>query len=159
MMLLRTRSHSVSFPARGKQRGVGLIEVMVAVLILAIGMLGIAALQTITLKNAGSSSTRTQAMVHVYGMGDTLRANKTRIAAFNTAGFSCSSGIDPDAKDPNADLNSWLQRLASEVAPSACGSVNCPAGNTCTVRVRWDDSRGTGGDAQTPTVISSTIRL
>lgn len=139
------------------ERGVGLIEVMVAVLILAIGMLGIAALQTITLKNAGSSSARTQAMVHVYGMGDMLRANKRRLAAFNTGGFTCSSNIDPDAKDSNADLNSWLQRLTTEVAPSACGSVSCPAGNTCTVQVRWDDSSGTGGKPEEP--IKAEIRL
>lgn len=138
-------------------KGVGLIEVMIAVVILAIGMLGIAALQAVTLKNSGSSSERTQAMIHVYGMGDTLRANKHRLAAFNTAG--CRRGADIDAEaDTNADLNGWLRRLALDVSPTACGNIDCPAGNSCTVTVRWDDERGTGGTSE-PIEVGTEIRM
>ena len=138
--------------------GVGLIEVLIAVLVLAIGLLGIAALQAITLKNSGSSVERTQAMVHVYGMGDTLRANKARLASFNTGGYSCSAQAEA-AKDDgsNADLLGWLSRLTRDVSPSACGSVNCPAGNVCTVSVRWDDSRGSSGSTQQ--TVSAGIRM
>ena len=133
------------FHPRG-QGGVGLVEVMVAVLVLAIGLLGIAALQAITLKNSGSSVQRTQAMVHVYGMADTLRANKSRLASFNTGGFTCSAQAEAAKNaDSNGDVLGWLSRLTQDVEPSACGSVNCPGGNTCTVQVRWDDGRGSGG--------------
>jgi len=129
-----------------RQAGVGLVEVMIAVLVLAIGLLGIAALQAITLKNSGSSIQRTQAMVHVYGMADTLRANKSRLASFNTGGFTCSAQAEAaKSADSNGDVLGWLARLTQDVEPSACGSVNCPGGNTCTVQVRWDDSRGSAG--------------
>lgn len=144
--------------ASRRMKGVGLIEVMIAVVILAVGMLGIAALQAVTLKNSGSSSERTQAMIHVYGMGDTLRANKGRLAAFNTSGYRCSADVDPDDENPNADLNAWLQRLVTDVAPTACGSIDCPAGNICTVMVRWNDERGTGGTSD-PVEIVTDIRM
>lgn len=141
-----------------RHAGVGLVEVLIAVLVLAIGLLGIAALQAITLKNSGSSVERTQAMVHIYGMGDTLRANKTRLASFNTGGFSCSAQAEADSNDDsNADLLGWLRRLTVDVAPSACGSINCPAGNSCTVSVRWDDSRGSNGS--TRETVSAGIRM
>ncbi|WP_103074513.1 type IV pilus modification protein PilV [Solilutibacter silvestris] len=125
-----------------RQAGVGMIEVMVAVLVLAIGILGIAALQAITLKNAGSSAERTQALVHVYEMGDVLRANRTRLTAFDTGGYMCKAdavaSTDPVLKD-------WLDRLTTDVSPSACGTVSCNGGTLCDVGVRWDDTRGTGG--------------
>src|SRR3546814_3667260 len=45
--------------ARKSQQGISLIEVMVSVLILAIGVLGVAALQTVALKNSGRSEEHT----------------------------------------------------------------------------------------------------
>ena len=146
------------FSRRRVQAGVGLVEVMIAVLVLAIGLLGIAALQAITLKNSGSSVQRTQAMVHVYGMADTLRANKSRLASFNTGGFTCNAQAQAaKSADSNGDVLAWLARLTQDVEPSACGSVNCPGGNTCTVQVRWDDSRGSAGGASE--TIGADIRM
>lgn len=141
------------------QQGAGLIEVLVAVLVLAIGMLGLAALQVVTLKNSGSSNERTQAMLHVYGMGDLLRVNKSRLSEFNTGGsFECAeSRDDGSVAADNADLNSWLAALERDVGPGACGLVNCPAGNTCTVSVQWNDELGSGGEAEQ--VVSAQIRM
>ncbi|MBS0200234.1 MAG: type IV pilus modification protein PilV, partial [Proteobacteria bacterium] len=76
-------------PLRRFQAGVGMLEVMIAVLVLAIGILGIAALQAVTLKNAGSSAERTQASIHMYEMGDLLRANRSRLTDFQTGGYMC----------------------------------------------------------------------
>ena len=124
------------------QRGVGLLEVLIAVLVLAVGILGIAALQAITLKNAGSSAERTQASIHLYEMGDLLRANKANVTSFDTGGYKCLADTDGDT---NALLKDWLTRLTTDVSPSACGTVNCDGGATCDVGVRWDDTRGTSG--------------
>ena len=54
---------TLPFRSGARQRGVGLIEVLIAVLVMAIGMLGIAALQSITLKNSGGAAERTQAVI------------------------------------------------------------------------------------------------
>jgi type IV pilus assembly protein PilV len=144
---------TVSFSKR--QAGAGLIEVMIAVFILAIGMLGIAALQSITLRNVGSSAERTQAVMQTYAMLDTLRAQKTTAVAgtFNTGGgFQCSAAT---ALGPPGTLAGWLADLRQTVSPSACGQVACTAAGDCTIDVRWNEERATGGSTtQTVTTAS-----
>lgn len=144
-----------------RQRGVGLIEVMIAVLILAVGLLGIAALQTITLKNAGASAERTQAVIQTYSMLDTLRAQRAAAVAgtFNTGGeFQCSAAT---ALGTPGTLAGWLADIRQTVAPSACGRVACtttttaPIVTTCDIRVRWNEARATGGTEEF-TVTTST---
>ena len=133
-----------------RQDGVGLIEVMIAVLILAVGLLGIAALQTITLKNAGASAERTQAVIQTYSMLDTLRTQRAAAVAgsFNTGGaFQCSNAA---ALGTPGTLAGWLADLRQTVAPTACGSVACATDaatsvTTCTIEVRWNETRATGG--------------
>jgi type IV pilus assembly protein PilV len=132
--------------ASSRQRGVGLIEVLIAVLVLAIGMLGIAAMQSITLKNSGSAAERTQAVIEVYAMLDILRANKSSVTTYNTAGYACAEGAA--SNQANDNLQGWLEQVRSNVAPSACGLVNCNASGACTVGVLWDDSRGTGDQGE-----------
>ena len=60
---------------RRTQTGIGLIEVLVSVLILAIGLLGAAALQLNSLKYTDSSTMSSQASFIAYDMMDRIRAN------------------------------------------------------------------------------------
>ena len=143
------------FVDSSRQQGVGLIEVMVAVLILAIGMLGISALQAITLKNTGNSATRTQAAIQIYSMMDIIRANRDNIAAYNTNVYSDGSG-----SGTAGTMDGWLDGLKTTVAPDAKGQVVCIADTmTCTVGVQWSDARATGGDGAVPVDIHITSQL
>ena len=58
------KSTGVSAPRTS--RGVGLIEVLIAVLVMGIGMLGIAALQATSLRNSQSSLERGNAVIQTY---------------------------------------------------------------------------------------------
>ena len=71
---------STSFPRR--QSGISLIEVMVSVLILSIGLLGIAAMQATALRNGQSSLERSQAVVQSYSILDTIRADRDNVASY-----------------------------------------------------------------------------
>ena len=42
------------------------------------------------------------------------------------------------------DIRAWMTVLQQNLGPTACGQINC-VGPMCTVTVRWDDSRGSGG--------------
>lgn len=142
---------------RGNQVGLGLLEVMIAVLILAIGVLGIAALQAITLKNTGSSASRSQATIQVYSMLDIIRANRANISTYNTNIYMAGDG----SGDPGT-LMGWLDGLPTTVAPGAMGRVVCiQASMTCTVGVQWDETRATGprDDAQAAHTIEVTSQL
>ncbi|PJK06471.1 type IV pilus modification protein PilV [Lysobacteraceae bacterium NML71-0210] len=136
------------------QQGVGLIEVLIAVLVLAVGLLGVAALQAVTLRNSGSSVERSQAVIQAYGALDMLRANKDAAisGAFNG---DWSAG----ANNARPDLNTaagWRSNLLLTVSPSAQGRIHCKS-DECTVGVRWDESRATGGTATQTFEITSRV--
>lgn len=63
--------------SRRRQAGVSLIEVLISVVILGIGMLGIAAMQARALQNNSSSLERSQMVVQSYAILDAMRANLT----------------------------------------------------------------------------------
>ncbi|MNM40270.1 hypothetical protein D3C81_510700 [compost metagenome] len=149
---MKNNTRTNSAPSR--QLGIGMIEVMVAVLILAIGVLGIAALQAITLKNTGSSATRTQAAVQVYSMMDIIRADRGNLAAYNTNIYVEG---ELDKGDPGS-MEAWLGELKRTVAPDAMGRVVCVADSmTCTVGVQWNDTRATGGIATEQVEVASQL--
>jgi type IV pilus assembly protein PilV len=136
-------------------RGVGLIEVLVAVLVLAIGLLGVAAMQATALRNSQSSLERSQGVMHVYTILDAMRANPSaaRAGGYNM-GMTCAV---PAAGNLVAnDKRAWIDVLQQNLGPTACGQITC-AGVVCTVSVRWDDSRGTSGS--TTQTFSTTTRI
>lgn len=129
-----------------RQRGVGLIEVLVSVLVVTMGLLGAAALQATALRNNQGSYERTQTSILTQGIFDAMRANLAGVNTngYNTGGWVCTA---PNAASlASSDIARWVDNLHSQIHSGACGSINCAAG-ACTVGVRWDDSRATGGSA------------
>jgi type IV pilus assembly protein PilV len=148
-----SRRRAPSFAA--SVRGVGLIEVLVAVLVLAIGLLGVAAMQATALRNSQSSLERSQGVMHVYTILDSMRANPSaaRTGAYNM-GMTCAV---PAAGNLVAnDKRAWIDMLQQNLGATACGQVACVA-TLCTISVRWDDSRGTSGSATQ--TFSTTTRI
>ncbi|MDQ2703147.1 MAG: type IV pilus modification protein PilV [Pseudomonadota bacterium] len=142
------------------QHGVGLVEVMVAVAILAFGMLGIAALQATALRSSQSSLERSEAVMKTYAILDAMRANRdaAMIGAYNMGAISADYEVTawacgrPDAGDLAAnDRRQWVGAanepgsLKATLGASACTAIRCLDAE-CIVAVRWDDSRATGGD-------------
>jgi type IV pilus assembly protein PilV len=129
---------------RARARGASLIEVMIAVLVLAVGMLGMAALQAVTLKNSGSAAQRSTAIIQSYAMLDMMRANldAARAGQYNQ-GWLCEA--PGSGTRINNDISQWIGQLQAAMGETACGRITCGA-NECEVGVRWDDSRGSGGD-------------
>jgi len=126
------------------QRGVGLIEVLIAVLVMAIGLLGIAALQATALRNSQGSLERSQAVIQSYTIFDAMRANRNEAlkAAYNIA-MTCEKG--DGATLAKKDINRWLDAMQRTLGPTTCGQVNCDDKGLCKVNVQWNDTRATGG--------------
>ena len=128
------------------QRGVGLVEVLVADVVLAFGLLGIAAMQLTSLRNSQSALERSQATAQTYAILDTMRAN--RAAAITGAYNVPKTCVAPVAGDLVAnDLRHWIQSMqqAQVLGPGACGTIACGA-MSCVITVQWDDSRAHGGE-------------
>ena len=143
-------------PGQRRQRGLSLIEVLIAMLILAIGLLGIAAMQAITLRNSQSAFDRTQAVVLSYAMLDRMRANATaaRAGSYNLA-ETCTAPTATSTLIEN-DHRQWILELRGTMgdATTTCGTISCAA-SVCSITVKWNDSRATAGaTAQTLTTTS-----
>jgi type IV pilus assembly protein PilV len=76
-------------------RGFSLMEVLVALLVLSIGLLGLAALQTTGLKFNHQSYERTQATLQAYDIFDSIRANKNNNSVTNTTFDSVALNAQP----------------------------------------------------------------
>lgn len=141
-------------------RGASLIEVLVAVLILGIGMLGVAALQASALRNSQSAFESTQAVVQSYAILDSMRANQT--AARNNGydrGKTCAVPAGAVTL-VDSDWANWVAGLKATMGDTACGQVSCVA-SVCTITVTWDDSRATeiAGSADSARTIITTTRI
>ena len=64
-----------------RPRGVGLVEVLVAVLILAVGLLGITLVQTRSLGNSNSAMGRSMAVVATYSILEAMRVDRANAVA------------------------------------------------------------------------------
>lgn len=146
-------------------RGVGLIEVLVAVAILAFGLLGIAALQATALRNSQSSYQRSQAVAQTYSILDRMRANLTVVHAhgYDTTMMCQAADVPGDGgAQAKNDLTEWLAGVKKIMGDSACGKITCvfdAPTNTyeCGVIVQWDDSRGTAGNSSQKLETSTAI--
>jgi len=137
------------------QRGATLLEVLIAVLVLAIGLLGLAALQARALQENQSAYLRTQANVLAYDILDRMRANRPSVVAGgydynNNNADPLDSPPEPSGGGiPETDLRTWKGELAA-LLPQGSGRVAC-VGTQCVVTVQWfeksyNDDRDADGD-------------
>jgi len=130
------------------QRGDTMIEVLVTIIIIAVGVLGTAALQVTTLKNLSSSHSASAAVILAEDFSERMRANSTAALA-DAYVHNAAPGAFPDcaadtcttAQLANYDMGTWWAQVTA-VLPSGTGQVTRNAGtNTFVLTVRWDDDR------------------
>jgi type IV pilus assembly protein PilV len=125
-------------------RGFTLLEVLVAIVVLSIGLLGLAGLMASSLKNSHSAYQRTQATWLAYDALDRMRANRQVALA---GGYNLALGAAPGGSGLAAiDLGEWDAALTNTL-PEGDGSIAVAAGGVVKVIVQWNDTRGTGGIA------------
>lgn len=139
-----------------KQSGFTLLEVLVAMLVLTIGLLGLAGLMASSMRNNLSASHRTQATWMAADIIDRMRANRasaiagTYATALGTP-VACTVAA-PIGTVPAQDIAAWKSQLGC-VLPTGDGSIAVTNAARATVVIRWNDSRGSQGSAtQTFTV-------
>lgn len=125
-------------PRQRQMGGFTLLEVLVAIVILAIGLLGIAALQASSIRNNQSAYLRSQATLLAYDVIDRMRANTTlaRAGSYSVALGSAGSG----SGIAGADITEWKTTLG-QALPSGDGSVTVDLVGNATIVVRWVDDR------------------
>lgn len=124
------------------QRGATMIEVLVAVVVLAIGLLGMALLQITSVQSNHSAYYRSQATVLASDLADRMRANRTAALgnAYEFTFPTSSSSHEVSDTQAQKDKAEWLNALAQSL-PEGTGQVE-KDGTLVTISIRWNDNRG-----------------
>lgn len=132
------------------QQGFTLLEVLIALLVLSIGLLGLAALQTVGLKSNQMAAMRTQATQSAYDITDRMRSNPQGVidgdydvdnGTHAAAATDCQAALCDDASLAAYDLDEWKKSIG--LLPGGLGEIKKIADTPLTyeIIVRWDESR------------------
>jgi type IV pilus assembly protein PilV len=136
----------------GREAGFTMIEVMVALVVLAVGLLGIAALLLKSLQSGRTATYRTQAVNLAADLADRIRSNRTAQAGYGTlfadapavVGACDTTGGCSDADLAATDLARWKETIA-DLLPEGQGQVvvqlPAAAGEPATylVSIQWTE--------------------
>ncbi|MGI9203345.1 MAG: type IV pilus modification protein PilV [Woeseiaceae bacterium] len=148
----------VALAARRGSRGLTLVEILVALVVLSVGLLGLAAMQTTSVKFTTSAYQRTQATALAYDLIDRMRGN--RLAALNNdynvafqSPVPACGAFDGTGTLRDQDIKAWRNAMACRL-PQSTGSVT-RTNDEFTITIQWDDSQG----IEAPLQFSLTTRL
>ena len=146
-------------------RGFSLVEVMVALVVISIGLLGIAKMQAMAYATTSSAGLRSLAAIEAASLASSMRANRpywatgaapvtititgttisdATLAATATAPDYCTPANSAPCNPATLaayDLNRWVTAL-NALLPNPTATISCPTVVTpinCTIQVNWDE--------------------
>lgn len=145
-----------------RQAGFSLVEVMVALIVMSVGLLGIAKMQALALTSTTSARMRSLVALEASSLASTMRADRgywANIKADPTVQFSGGAVTANDntlvlnatcpCTPPQiayGDLQEWVQNLRKQVA-DVQGTVSCtvpastaPAPISCAISLNWPEN-------------------
>lgn len=163
--MTHSRSLAALRPARSGG-GFSLIEVMVALIIISIGLLGIAKLQAVALSSTGSSGKRSLGAIEAASLAAALHADRAYWSLASSGAATVISGTTiTSSPDPFlvSGVDCWVNRpcttvqmaaydltqwaiSAQSIFPSYQASILCPVPaaanlpNTCTITLNWTEN-------------------
>lgn len=134
----------ITTPSRS--RGFTLLEILIALVILSIGLLGVAALQGVGLRSSHGSYLTSQASLLAYDIADRIRANPAMIAlggSVTTLDGDCDidvSGLSLSEAD-RAEWSCSVQTLLPQGSGtvSRAPSATIAGASTVTIDLSWQD--------------------
>lgn len=150
----------VNRSAKQKHRGFGLIEVLAALLVTTVGVLGMAGLQSKSLQHNHVAYLRSQAVIIGNDMMDRIRVNRSLATSANDyvvnlgdyTSSQCTTDAYPDICETGAcngsqlaeyDIKQWKFQMAC-LLPDADGSItieNSPSGRIYVITMQFDETR------------------
>ncbi|GHH52937.1 MULTISPECIES: type IV pilus modification protein PilV [Gammaproteobacteria] len=154
------------FPSFGNDAaGFSMIEVLIAILVLAIGLLGFALLQTMNVRFVQSANYRTQATNLAYDLIDQMRSNRYQAAWYSAATFapntvSVGRCRRPIGNDVTIDQNiqRWQCQVVQALGEGASATV-VNANGQVTVGISWGDQRWDKDDPDALTTFTLVSQL
>lgn len=141
---------------KGKQHGFSLLEILISAVILAVGLLGIAALQARAVRDNHSAQLRSTAISQINNIIDRMQSNYAGVKAgsYNSivgTGSATSCTTCTSSQIAQRDIYQWNTENAQSL-PSGRGTVT-RNGDRFTITIFWDNDRtgalGTGCSGNT----------
>ena len=137
-------------PLKKIQSGFTLLEVLVAIVVVSLGMLGLAGLQAATLRNNQIAYYRAVAVQQTYDMADRIRANQKGVADGEYDALDATIPADPDcvtntctaANMAVADHSQWNNNNA-RMLPAGTGTVAAAGGGAFDITIFWTENGAT----------------
>jgi type IV pilus assembly protein PilV len=136
-----------------------MIEVLVALFVLSVGLLGVAGMQQIGLRNSYTAQLRGQATALATDITDRMRANRTAanrgdyVNAYGTTYSAVGCPATNSTAQVTCDLADWKASLAAQL-PLGAGSVerlnNANGSQRVRISIRWREGRGATPDVNNP---------
>jgi type IV pilus assembly protein PilV len=131
------------------QSGMTLIEVLVALLVFSVGILGVAMLQLDALKYTDSSMRSMRVSFIAHDLFERIRANPDVSYALSSLSQAPTSGnLGVPRQQDLYDFSTQLKRVVGDDAEASIAM----AGSTVTLKLTWDDSRASQQSAQKQTL-------
>ena len=136
------------------QRGVGMMEILVALLILAIGVLGFVALQYRALEASAESTNRVQAITIARDLAERIRVNRNAFSVYKTELSTAANqkAYKTNCLTTNCSNTDLADFDVSQVVSRATtfgmtmNIMNCTGtNNRSCIYVAWGDSSATDG--------------
>jgi type IV pilus assembly protein PilV len=120
-------------------RGFTLTEILVTLVIISVGLLGVAGLHSMSLRNNFDALIRSHASALADEIADRMRTNRTRALAgdYNIA----IGGVRIGTTLADTDLIDWKLRLRAQLPGDADGAVTlaAPPSRLVTITIQWGE--------------------
>lgn len=148
----------------GNTKGFSLIELLIALVVLAVGLLGMATLMMTSMKSTQGASQRSAATVAVYDLIERMRSNNAQATANGSAysgdpsaaAMPACNGADAGCSEADLaslDLAQWWSNLQAAIPGAAATLLQDPAGDgsdeTYCIVVFWQEP-GAATDLSAP---------
>lgn len=140
-----------TYPVTHRITGFTLLEVMIALLVFSIGLLGLAGLQGSSLQNNKTADLRSIAIIAAHDMAERIRANErgtsgdynaitTPAGPLSAPSPDCITSACTTPAQLAAEDNYEWQTSLSTLLPSGQGSVTLTANGPIEITVMWDEA-------------------
>ncbi|WP_423162847.1 type IV pilus modification protein PilV [Stenotrophomonas maltophilia] len=145
--------------------GFTLLEVLIAIIVLAFGLLGFALLQTMNVRFVQSANYRTQATNLAYDLTEQMRSNRYQAAWYTAASFAAGSksaekACTADTGDVAiaAKIERWQCQVVKALGDDAGAEVTYKGG-VVNVAITWGDQRWDPDDPDKATTFALATEL